>query len=102
MYEPNKQDIDDKQLELINDWLADDDQMADALVSNIPLFRALLNARTLDDFIDSRFDLAIALQAYAKRENDFYSDAQDSLIAERGYSVRTAVDDHEFVKHLEF
>lgn len=99
MFEPNKNDIDDKQLELINEWLADDDRYVDALISNKHLVRTLQKARTLDEFIDARFDLVVAMQAYAKRERDFYSDAQDALIAEQGYTVRTAVDDHKFVAH---
>lgn len=98
-YEPPKQAVLDKATELIDEWLADDDCMNDALVSNTSLVRALFNARTSHDVTDAVFDLKLALHKYAAQQRDFMADAQDELIAETGYTVRTAVDDEKFVTH---
>lgn len=98
-YEPAKQDIADKTVELIEEWLAVDDQMADALIDNVGLVRKLMQARGFDQIADAKFDLQMALNRYAIAQRDFYSDAQDALIAETGYTLRTAVDDAIFVVH---
>lgn len=98
MYEPKKVEIYDKANELMQDWLNDDDGLGDALVMNIPAVKALLNANH-DDIADRLLDLKRALEAYAKQQRDFESDARDFLIGQVGYTVRTDVDDYKFVVH---
>ena len=98
MYEPKKVEIYDKANELMQDWLNDDDGLADALVMNIPAMKALLNANH-DDIADKLLDLKLALEVYAKKQRDFEADARDFLIGQVGYTVRTDVDDYKFVVH---
>jgi hypothetical protein len=98
-YEPTKEAITDKAIELINEWLSDDDNYNDAMVSITSFSRAVLKAKTLHDKADAILDLEVALQIYAIRQRDFNTEARNALIAENGYTVRTAVDDYKFVAH---
>lgn len=92
MYEPTQNMIDDKVQELLAEnietlWLAD------ALVACRDEFRAFHKNKDLG------FEFKEAVDKYIIRYARLEEKAESMLIAERGVTVRTDVDDYKFVPH---
>jgi hypothetical protein len=98
MYEPTLYEIAEKANELYQKSLKDDDYLIDALITNLPLVRKLLNPNS-SDFLDAKLDLEVAIIKHIYWLRDLENKARDMLIAERGVTVRTDVDDYKFVPH---
>jgi hypothetical protein len=98
MYEPTQNEIADKANELYQESLKDDDYLIDALITNLPLVRKMLNAN-LADFLDAKLDLELAMQKTIYDLRDLENKARDMLIAEVGYIERTDVDTFKMRVH---
>ena len=98
MYEPKQTEISDKAQELLGDWLNEDDQFDEAVLSCRNLLRKLLECSN-EDMLDVRLDLQTTLERYARSKGNFMQEAEDFLIGQVGYVKQTAVDDFRFVSH---
>jgi hypothetical protein len=98
MYEPTQNEIADKVEEALKNMLLDDDFLIDAIIHCLPLFRKLLTCYS-SDLVDVRFDLRERLEESIVGLRDLKEEARQCLIAERGATVRTDVDDYKFVPH---
>ena len=85
--------------ELLEKAKQDDDKLIDALIHNITLVKALLAAKDDDDREWYQALLNTAITDYLTVEHDLVTKANDALIAEVGYTVKTAVDDDSFIIH---
>jgi hypothetical protein len=91
MHEPTQNEIADKADELYQEALNNDDILIDALITNLPLVRKMLNAN-LSDFLYAKLDLEMANIKHIYNFLILNEKAEAMLIAERGATVRTDVD----------
>lgn len=104
MYEPKQTEIDDKVQELLLVKITELDSFKQPMLGeaigndNGALISVLIEfakASSIDDKLICHEKFIDALKKYFSLEVE----AEKSLIAERGYTVQTAVDDFEFIPH---
>jgi hypothetical protein len=92
-YEPTQNEIDDKVQELLDECLKVNEWLHAALVDCADEFRAFYKDNDLG------FELKEAVDKYIIKYAQLEEKAEGMLIAERGVTVRTDVDEYKFVPH---
>ncbi len=98
-YHPKPHEVTIRIAELLEKAKQDDDKIIDALIPNITLVKALLASKDDDDREWYQALLNTAITDYLTVEHDLVTKANDDLIAKAGYTVKTDVDDDDFIVH---